>query len=85
MLLEALVNQTQIRSPYKYTNRSLAPNMLCMLLVISYESTAGADASVEALKLTLAYSSLLIALLAIVALHARVVAQRMGNDRRDRC
>ncbi len=54
------------------------------------ESTAGADASVEALKLyhmklTLAYSSLL-APIAIVA--CRVVAcivQKMGNDRRDRC
>ncbi len=65
------------------------------------ESTAGADASVEALKLyhmklTLAYSSLL-APIAIVAcqsasgsLHHRYynyacIVQKMGNDRRDRC
>ncbi len=46
------------------------------------ESTTGADASVEALKLyhmklTLAYSSLL-ALLALVA----CIVQEMGNDRR---
>ncbi len=39
MHLEALINQTQISynqislQIHKYTNRSLAPNMLCMLLV----------------------------------------------------
>ncbi len=59
------------------------------------ESTIGADASVEALKLyhmklTLAYSSLLalhimITMIAIVhdSINSRV--QQMGNDRRDRC
>ncbi len=54
-------------------------NSTILLLCYNYESTTGADASVEALKLyhmklTLAYSSLL-----------ALASTKMGNDRRDRC
>ncbi len=75
-------------SKYEVNLRNRILKMIALKRISSNglnESTTGADASVEALKLyhiklTLAYSSLL-ALLAIVACQST----KKGNDRRDRC
>ncbi len=62
-------------------------NSLCTKQPLINESTTGADASVEALKLyhmklTLAYS-IAYSILALLAIACQ--STKMGNDRRDRC